>query len=182
MRKSDAEGMNLIIEPLTNKVEVRGYGDGKLIPLGTVKANLNVDCAMAEVIIYIVEDKVQGIPMIVGQPFIEKENIVLMKRGSTVRVFEENNNLMTMEMPELPPRKVNLWASQSIIIPPNHIGVVEVITEHKSQDIYIDAQHRPQCCIPRCVVSLEEKGQVQIPIINYSNCEIKVFEKVLPTS
>jgi len=89
MLKSDAEGQGLKIESLQNEIEVRGYGDGKLLPLGIATVQLQVDQATSQVPVHIVSDDAQNIPLIIGQPFIEQPHIVLVKRGNTVRIYED---------------------------------------------------------------------------------------------
>lgn len=120
MRKSDADQACLTIMSLPNTVEVRGYGEGKLVPLGVVMVQLQVDHATSRVPLHIVPDDAQTIPLIVGQSFTEQPHIVLVKRGNTVRIYEELkevNDIYNMDIPNLPSRVVSLWAKQSVVIP-----------------------------------------------------------------
>lgn len=71
MRKSDADRVGLSIMSLPNPIEIRGYGEGKLVPLGVVMVQLQVDHATSKVPLHIVPDEAQTIPLIVGQPFTE---------------------------------------------------------------------------------------------------------------
>jgi len=57
MRRSDAENQGLKIESLQKEIEVRGYGDGKLLPVGIVTVQLQVDQATSQVPIHIVPER-----------------------------------------------------------------------------------------------------------------------------
>lgn len=184
MRRSDAEDQGLKIESLRNDIEVRGYGDGKLLPLGIVTVQLQVDQATSQVPIHIVPDDAQNISLIIGQPFIEQPHIVLVKRGDTVRIYEdhkESNDIFGMDIPTLPPRAMSLWAKKSEVISPNHVGVIEVRSDNKSLDLYVKAQVRENCCIPSCVITTDGQGNARIPIINFSttNVRFKENEKII---
>lgn len=49
MRESDAVSMKLSIASMPNTVEIWGYGDGRLLPLGVVTIQLLVDCATVQI-------------------------------------------------------------------------------------------------------------------------------------
>lgn len=49
MRKSDAMTTGLSIESIPMTIEIRGYGDGKLVPLGVCTVELHVDYATFQV-------------------------------------------------------------------------------------------------------------------------------------
>jgi len=124
MRRKNAVDQGLKIESLQNRIEVRGYDDGKLLPIGIVTVQLQVDQATSQVPIHIVPDDAQNIPLIIGQPFIEQPHIVLVKRGGTVRIYEdhkEGTDIFDMDIPALPPRAISLWAKKSEVISPNHM-------------------------------------------------------------
>lgn len=179
MRRSDAEDQGLKIESLRNDIEVRGYGDGKLLPLGIVTVQLQVDQATSQVPIHIVPDDAQNISLIIGQPFIEQQHIVLVKRGDTVHIYEnykESNDIFGMDIPTLPPRAMSLWAKKSEVISPNHVGVIEVRSDNKSLDLYVKAQIRENCCIPSCVITTDGQGNARIPIINFSTTDVQFKE------
>ena len=76
LRKSDAIQMDITSHP-TNDV-LRGYGGAIIRPCGISKIMLKVDLVEAEVNSYIVPDEVQGISVIVGQPFTDLPGVVLI--------------------------------------------------------------------------------------------------------
>jgi len=179
MRKSDAITMGLSIESIPNTVEIRGYGDGRLVPIGVVTVKLRVDCATSQVPIYIVSDDAQTIALIVGQPFTEQSHVVLVKRGDILRIYEdtkEGNDVFDMDIPELPPRVISLWAKQTEVISPKHVGVIEVQSDNKSLDLFVNAQIRDDRCIPSCVITTDDQGKARLPIINLSTSDVHVKE------
>lgn len=81
-----------------------------------------------------------------------------------------------MDIPELPPRVVILWAKQSVVIPQNHIGVIEVKSDYESLDLYVKAQVRDDRCFPNCIITTDPQGNARIPIVNYSASDVLVKE------
>jgi len=95
MRENDAKDLKLTIETMLNTVEIRGYGDGKLVPLGIIEVQLQVDSATSQVLVHIVTDDAQTIPLIVGQPFTEQPQVVLVKRGDIVAYMKISRRTIT---------------------------------------------------------------------------------------
>lgn len=121
----------------------------------------------------------QNIPLIIGQPFIEQPHIVPVKRGDTVRIYEdykEANDLFDKDIPTLPPRAMSLWAKKSEVISPNHVGVIEVRLDNRLHDLYVKAQIRDYCCIPSCVKTTDEQGNARILVIHFSMSDIQFKE------
>jgi len=117
--------------------------------------------------------------LIVGQPFTEQSHVVLVKRGEIVRIYEdtkEGNNVFDMDIPELPPRVISLWAKQTEAISPKHVGVIEIQSDDKSLDLFVNAQVRDDRCIPSCVITTDNQGKARLPIINLSTSDVHVKE------
>ncbi|KAH7979493.1 hypothetical protein HPB49_009604 [Dermacentor silvarum] len=127
--------------------------------------------ALTDVPVLIVPNESQAIPLIVGQPFTEQPHVTLVRRGNTLRIFEEQKNvhesydrLQSIEIPDLPKRPVCLWARESTVVPPNYIGFVKLYVRgsEPNADIFVDAQLRCQegreDGIPRCVVNVDSSG------------------------
>lgn len=151
MRKSDAMITGLSIEAIPKTIEIRGYGDGKLVPLCVSMVELQVDCATTQVPVYIVADEAQTISLIVGQPFTEQPHIILVKRGDIVRIYGDKNedkDIKEMDIPELPPRVISLWARQTEVISPKHVSVIEVQSGNKSLNLFVNTQTGEDRCIP----------------------------------
>jgi hypothetical protein len=92
---------------------------------GTVNITLTVDLITAEVEAVVVEDSIQLIPIIVGQSFLNSANVTLVLRNNQIRLFEKHLAVLP-EIDELPPRKIALWAKDTVIIPPRTIGFIAV--------------------------------------------------------
>lgn len=130
-----------------------------------------MDLAEASVIAHIIPDDVQDVPVIVGQPFADQPNVVVVQRIGELRLFEKR----TAELPEvdqLPPRKVELWAEKACVIPPGEIADIKVIVkdfDYKG-DIFIDLSLRgkenQEHCIPRCIINISVGV---LPVVNLSD-------------
>lgn len=128
---------------------------GKLKPKWQITSKVKVDQAEVETKLLVIEDQYQNIPLIIGQPFTEKEYVVVVRKGSTLRIFEDkisiDDCLKNLETLDLPKPKANLWAKDSCIIPPNFVGFVSVYSQEPAKDIYIDKLTEFNKCIPICV-------------------------------
>lgn len=60
-----------------------------------------------------------------------------------------------MDIPELPPRVISYWAKQTEVISPKHVGVIEIQSDDKSLDLFVNAQVRDDRCIPSCVITTD---------------------------
>lgn len=184
LRRQDARTLDVRYDKLKNPVTIKGYGMGQVIPVGQLTAELEVDAAKAQVTVFVVPDEAQEIPLLVGQPFTEQPHVTLVKRGKTLRLFEEKmhseeeDNLGDMVIPELPTRKVTMWAKDTVVIPPNYVGYITLSTDlRKQKDIVIEPRFRPDnFCLPRCVTRPDKEAEVTVPLYNASSRDI-IFEK-----
>lgn len=171
IRESDAVRLNL--ERTLTNVRLRGFGGGSVQVTSSVSIELEVDLATAKVKALVVPDNVQQVSVIVGQPFINNENVVVVVRGDQVRLF--NNHNTSLENVDKLPRKINLCAVDTTVIPPNHIGHISVFSDESVDDVLIDLQYRTWPdnfhVIPRCVTNLKHGGFV--PIMNTSDHPVR---------
>lgn len=58
---------------------------------------MNVDLAEATIEAHVVPDDVQEVPVIVGQPFTDQRDIVVVQQGGELRLF----NTGTAKLPEI---------------------------------------------------------------------------------
>lgn len=132
IKELTVKGMGLQIEELEKPVIIKGFGNGKIKINGQLNATIKVDQAEAQTKLLVIEDQYQTIPLIIGQPFTENDYIVIIRRGNTLRIFEDkqfeksDDCLKNLEIPDLPKPKINLWANDSCVIPPNFVGFVSV--------------------------------------------------------
>ncbi|KAH7985183.1 hypothetical protein HPB52_024275 [Rhipicephalus sanguineus] len=95
-----------------NGSELRAYLDlgRRVTPCGEANVNFTVNQATADVLVLIVPNESQAIPVIVGKPFTEEPHIMIVRRRDTARIFEEKNvdeggdTLQSIEIPDLPRR------------------------------------------------------------------------------
>lgn len=167
-----ARRLKLKIEP--TGVTIRGYSGGRSDALGTCEITLEVDLAVADVQALVVSDTVQEIPIIIGQTFLNSDNVVMVLKGEKMRIF--NKHLATLpEVEALPERKINLWARNATVIPPNHVGRVEVTSDDDYQgEVFVDAQVRmkpgQEHYVAGCVTKVRDGV---IPIVNTSDHDLE---------
>jgi hypothetical protein len=156
-RKTAAEELQLSIHPTSHSI--RGYAGGITRARGVVHVNLTVALVNADVEAIVVEDHVQMIPVIIGQPFINRTNVTLVVRDNQVRLFEKHLAALP-EIDELPPRKLTLWSKETVVIPPHTMGFIAVVgPEDRVEDVYVDGVmgHEPnhEYTIPRCITTTD---------------------------
>lgn len=193
IRREDADRIGVKCTAIDKPLTIGGYGSGRVTPCGEANVNLTVDQATADVPVLIVPNDSQAIPLIVGQPFTEQPHVTIVRRGNTLRIFEEQKNvdesddtLQSIEIPDLPKRPVCLWARESTVVPPNYVGFVKLYVTggEPNADVFVDAQLRCQegreHCIPRCVVNVDEANETCIPVMNVSHhvLSIKAHDRV----
>lgn len=122
IRDSDVDKLSL--KRLPTSMRLNGFSGGSVLVKSRVKIDLHVDMASSLVEALVVPNEFQEVSVTVGQPFINNEKISVLIQGDQVRLF---NNLTQLDyVPDLPPRKVNLWAKETAVIPPNNIEHIEV--------------------------------------------------------
>ncbi|GJQ78339.1 hypothetical protein Trydic_g22168 [Trypoxylus dichotomus] len=90
IRKADANEFNINMEQLAKPIQIKGFGEGVIKPLGKFSALLKVDQAETETEILVVPNVCQKIPLIIRQLFTEQEHIVLVRKGNVLRIFHDD--------------------------------------------------------------------------------------------
>ncbi|CAG9826654.1 unnamed protein product [Diabrotica balteata] len=97
--------------------------------------------------------------------------------GEQVRLFNKHKADLRA-VAALPSRKVTLWAKETTVIPPHHLGHITLHSDQKSGDIFVDLQHRPWPSqfhvIPRCILNLDEDSV--LPIFNGSDKPVEYLK------
>lgn len=122
VRQSEAEKLQLNLK--NTDTILRGYGGAVVQPLGTCKVALKVDLVEAQVDAHVVPDSAQNVPVIVGQPFTDLPNVMLVQKGGNLCLFDSNQATLP-EVDKLPPRRVKLWAEEATIIPPGEAANIK---------------------------------------------------------
>ncbi|KAJ8933080.1 hypothetical protein NQ314_014234, partial [Rhamnusium bicolor] len=163
LRQSDAEKLNITWAP--TKTE---YGGRKIMAMGQTKIRLRVDLADAEMTTLIVPDEEQSIQILVGQPFINSAGVIMVVKNGQVRLFNEE----VFKFPKYDlfnKRKIPLWATEAVVIPPFHIGHIQVESDDNTDgEVFVDLQVRAwfntEYAVPRCII----KSHGILPVLNNS--------------
>ncbi|KAG5877690.1 hypothetical protein JTB14_003844 [Gonioctena quinquepunctata] len=85
LRDFDFKRLKLRGEPTL--ANLRGYGGGSVCVDTKVSIHLEVDLASATVEALVVPDIVQDVSVIVGQPFVNNENVMVVVHGNQIRLL-----------------------------------------------------------------------------------------------
>ncbi|KAJ8947235.1 hypothetical protein NQ314_008658 [Rhamnusium bicolor] len=138
IRESEARQLNLVWDE-ASQMYVTGYAGGRARTLGTATAVVEVDLIKADTPIVVVPDELQKMAVLIGQPFINRANVVLVVKNGQLRLFDSSLAQLP-EIDKLPtPEKVKLVAKENVSVAPNHIGVVRCVHDSKYKgDLFIE--------------------------------------------
>jgi hypothetical protein len=155
LRKATAIELQLEQRPSTQLI--RGYAGGVTPALGEAEVTLTVDLITAKVTASIVEDRVQSVPVIIGQTILNRAGVTMVLRDNQIRLFDKHLAAL-LGLDDLPSRKVALRSKEDVVIPSHTIGFIEVYSpEIYDGDVYVEATTRQQpnheYSIPGCITS-----------------------------
>ncbi|XP_076394117.1 sphingosine kinase 2 isoform X3 [Megachile rotundata] len=155
--------------------QLTGYGDGTVTPVGMMTARITIDGVEARAQIHVVPKKCQVIPLIVGHPFTEQEDIEIISRPNELIIKKVNRPIEGVESER---SKTPLWSTEEMIIPNNYLGCIAAHTEINNQDICIEGGVRNDGqLIPRCIISTDSEGRSLIPVLNISGADLHIKER-----
>lgn len=112
LQKTDFEDLEVEYEPLREAFRITGCGFDSMEALGKSKATLKLDQATAQALLYIFVDEAQAVSHLVGKPFIEQHHLTVVRRGNSLRLFQErtplssdSDPLVCLQVPDLPERR-----------------------------------------------------------------------------
>jgi hypothetical protein len=155
LRKATAIELQLEQRPSTQLI--RGYAGGVTPALGEAEVTLTVDLITAKVTATIVEDRVQSVPVIIGQTILNRAGVTMVLRDNQIRLFDKHLAALP-GLDDLPSRKVALRSKEDVVIPSHMIGFIEDYSpETYDGDVYVEATTRQQpnheYSIPGCITS-----------------------------
>lgn len=146
---------------------IRGYGGGVVRALGeTGPISLRIGECNVEVTLLVVPDSVQEVPLLVGQPFTEHEQVMVIKDAKT---------LSFLKCPKSTKNKKALINLRATIIPPKYIGYIECQGDGQ-EELYVPESVRlrenEEAYIPDCIIGCNGETCYKIPLINLGNKDI----------
>jgi hypothetical protein len=118
-----AEELQIKLQPTMQYI--REYAGGAIRASCVTDVTLTVDLVTAVVTVYVIADEVQSVPIIIWQSFLNRASVPMVLRDNHVRFFEKHLASLP-DIDDLPPRKLALWAKDSVVIPPHTIGFIAV--------------------------------------------------------
>lgn len=172
---------NLERDTNVNKV-LRGFGGSIVSSLGEVSFSLRVDDIERVVRADVVPDYCQNVPLLIGQPWTEHIDTIVIKDYKTLKFVTKQSDICDIECgKEL--RKVALKPTRDVLLLPNqwHNVEVEVADSSHEGDLFVEAGFRypvgQEYCIPRTVISLQKGGTTVLPVINLSDTDLTLKTK-----
>lgn len=174
IRQTNAIDMNLKISPST--MTIVGYGGTEVAVLGETEVSVKIDLAEGNVRALVVPDSAQEVPVMIGQTFLNRSDVVMIISGETVRILPSEADLSKVF--DLPARKIPLWAKSRTIIPPRTSALVAITSRGTVfGDVYVRGGLRPvpghEYNVDECVTKSEDGF---ITVTNLSHQEIEVSE------
>lgn len=156
-------------------VVIKGFGDAITLPLGLVTAKLTVDGIQSDSDFYVVPDHVQEVNILVGQPFTESKNIVVVKTSSQLNFYNSDILSSVSELCE-DINKIKLYPCSDISLKPG-LNKVIVRTEPVVNGFMKlrHSEHR-EPSFEKDILTEEVDscdGQLIIKVVNKTN---KIFE------
>ncbi|KAI5632147.1 hypothetical protein NE865_15144 [Phthorimaea operculella] len=179
MRQSFREMQNLELMPNDNTV-IKGYGDGLTIPLGIVSTSLVIDGVEKVNKLYVVPDDLQEVDVLIGQPFTESPNLVIVKTSTELNMYEDEMAIQVTELCESFD-KIRLYPQNDTKLTPglNKVLVRPDPVVDGIMNIKLSEQRKPLCEKDVIEDSVElHDGQAFIKLINRTNKILELKEQV----
>lgn len=136
--------MGLICDKNVTKV-LKGFGGSVVSSLNEVSVKLIVDGIMKNVRADAVPDYVQKVTLLIGQPWTESADVVVIKDNKTLKFISKHPDINLIESDcKLNGVKVPLWPVRDVTILPEHLVNVEVqaLNTDYVGDLYLQASFR----------------------------------------
>lgn len=159
-----------------DEIVIKGYGDALTLPIGIVTAKLMVDGIDMTTNFYVVPDNVQEFDVLVGQPFTEAADVVVIKTASQLSFFKRE---MALELAELceDTGKVQLHPQEDVTLEPGINKVFVWTTPAVNATLKVNQSEQRQPMYEKDVVCEEvesDNGSAILKIINRTNAPIKI--------
>lgn len=172
LREDTANEMGLTYHETTLNSFV-GYGEGRVQPLDIMTTDISVDGVQVRTDVHVVPRGSQAVPMIIGHPYTENPEVVIISGGGELRVTTKADN--PMQITPSAADKTTLRASEMHVIPNNYVGHIFVDGEHPNQSLCVEGGVREVGpIVPRCIVATDEEGRAVLPVLNVTGRPITI--------
>ncbi|XP_076299604.1 uncharacterized protein LOC143218356 [Lasioglossum baleicum] len=152
-----------------------GYGEGRVQPLGVFTANISIDGVEVKSEIHVVPSKSQAVPLLVGHPYTEHPDVIILSRAGELQISKTDDN--PLQTVPYSVTKTTLRASGTYVIPDNYLGHIIVAGDLPDQGLCVEGGLREKGpVIPRCIVSMDEQGETILPVLNITGEELTIKE------
>ncbi|KAJ8953163.1 hypothetical protein NQ318_017191 [Aromia moschata] len=156
---SQTVALNLHLTQHPSSQPISGYAGGITRAIGETTINLTVDLITSQVTALVVLDSVQSVPIIIGQPFLNRAGVTMVMRDGKIRLFERHLAALP-DIDNLPSPRVTVYSKDDCVIPANTVGYIGVCCpDHVIGDVFIEGstRQRPgqEYNIPSCITSVK---------------------------
>lgn len=176
IKKEYAEPYNFSID-FKRPILITGFGGAKTCTIGTTSFRLKVDQVELDVSAHVVPNNAQSIPILIGQPFTDRDGVLIIKDHQTLAIEQMDGATSSTT-------KISLRPVKDTFLPPNHIGYITVESSHSTTgDYYLENSLRlkegQEHIIPRCMINIATDSCIKVPVINLSDHELHISNKRL---
>lgn len=159
-----------------SKITINGFGGGSITVIGKTSVTLDVNDVSVEVEVLVVPDKLQQIPVLIGQPFINHPKVAMLIQEDRIHIMSSCSAALPQVCKELL-CKTTAWAAEATVIPPGFVGFISIKTTPEDvEEIYVESTTRryenAYYYFPRCIV----RRDGIIPVTNMGQTEL-VFKE-----
>ncbi|KAL4705173.1 hypothetical protein ACJJTC_000434 [Scirpophaga incertulas] len=137
IRRSYAENIIAPEDWETDSLPIlQGFGNSVVKPLGRIRTIIQIGMVRAETELLVVDDGYLHTPVLVGQSFTEKPNVIL---------YKTKDELLFISMPDCEDQniRVNIYTTTRLIIPPKTTVPIDVRVENNyTGDLFVPYSFR----------------------------------------
>lgn len=165
---SDQLGLKRTVD---DSIVIKGYGNALTLPLGVVTAQLSVDGVERQTNLYVVPDRIQDFDILVGQPFTEEPDIIVVKTSTQLKIYESE---MESELIQLCAdlEKIQLYPEGNVVLKPG-LNKINVVSEPiVTGDVKLRHSEQRKPMFERDILSEKvrsQDGYMIIKVINKTN-------------
>ncbi|KAJ8917302.1 hypothetical protein NQ315_002320 [Exocentrus adspersus] len=155
LRQDLAEQLALEVLPCT--VLLKGYAGGSVRAIGSATVTIDIQNVEITAEVLVVPNEVQKVPILVGQPYVNHPNVVMIVHNEELRFHSKSDaDLLKLDI-LCNDRKIPILAREATEIPPKFVGYVNVTTnDDYTGTAYVEATTRcfnsDRYHIGRCVL------------------------------
>lgn len=143
--RQDVVDQNSLLTDVDSLPKIRGFGNDSYTPIAKTRINLSLGDVTADIDAYVVEPSLLAQPLLVGQNFTERPDVVVIKTNEKLDILKRE---LFQELTKLPAHddhnsKLVLRIVSDTVV--NNLDYVQCMNRDQSScDFYVDSSYRNQ--------------------------------------